>query len=723
VRYEGITAADPAMHTLVMGGSLNQVYQPNIIKWAKVIAWRPNTDATAIGGHIILEDCFFRTQDDGHYIGGAVTMRRTVFWHDVNGATFRGDFTTQRFGADNASNVPKEILVEDIDIIYARGVFATSISYGHAIIQGSGGNNKMLKDGVENTGQMVHFRNINIEDPRPVRHLIGMESSATNVGDLAGMRFENVNYMAKQTFGWKGGILGFPVSGYRNLVFDNVSINGEKFGTTNTINPAYIATNQFLYDVTYRINHKIPSTDYTIVATSTNGIIRVNTETAGSVKVTAFPKDGCQFIGWSGDISGTDSIATITMDRDKGITANFKVIYHTVSTTAENGTIILEPTLDKYRSGTVIKVKAVANLGYKFASWSGDLSGTVNQKTITVDGDKSISAIFTSVPTYKLITSAENGRIEIDPPGGIYNKGTQVKVTNTSDFGYIFNGWSGDLSGSKNPATILMDADKSISAIYSKLEGTIVFATNCGGPVFTSADGVNFLADTKFSSGSTYSVGSNITGTPDQVLYRSERYGTNFSYNIPLPDGTYQVMLMFAEIYHNSANQRVLSVSIEGKPVISNLDIWAKVGSKAAYYENHIVTVTDGVLDIAITSSKDNAKISAIKIFQTGVTSANSFVNNNSGKTKFLQIFPNPFSTKTTIQYQLNEGATVMLDVYNLLGEKIYSLVNEFLPAGNYSVNWNATDSKGNQLENGLYFFKLETGSNSVQTLKSVLIK
>jgi len=396
---------------------------------------------------------------------------------------------------------------------------------------------------------------------------------------------------------------------------------------------------------------------------------------------------------------------------------------YTLSTSsATGGSVILHPAGGKYLPGTTVTVIVKNNFGYQFNSWGGDLSGSDQITTITMDGDKSISANFEAVPTYELKTSATNGSIGINPSGGAFEEGTNVTLKAYPQFGYQFSGWSGDLSGIDNPTSIVMNSNKNVTATFTKLEGTLVFGINCGGSAFTASDGVDYSADTNYSSGNAYSINAAIEGTTDDVLFQSERWEKSFSYNIPLPNGTYQVMLMFAEIYHTSANSRVFNVAIEGSLVINNLDIWSEAGAKTAYNEAHLVTVTDDVLNIALTSVKDNAKISAIKVLQTGITSTNNVLNNLPEKTLLLQVFPNPFTTKTTIQYQLSKATPVKLSVYNSLGKQVSILVNEYQVTGNYSVNWNATDSKGKQLENGLYVFKLETGK-SVQTLKSVLLK
>ena len=616
---EGVTAVDPAFHTLCIVSSVKNTYEPNTIKWTKVLAWRTNSDGTAVSGNTQMEDCFIRCQDDGHYIGGTTVMRRVVFWHDVNGQTFRGDFTNRRYSKDNAPNIPEQIIYEDIDVIYARGVFSTSNSSGFSIFGvGGGNNNETLKDGVENTGQMVYFRNINISDPLPCRKLISFDVEE-KVGDYAGIRFENINYRGKQVFGWKNWLVGSKNAAIRNFVFDNVLINGQIVDQEYVNNPANFGTDN-VFDITYRRRDTIPSNGYVLTSTATNGWITVNTTegTPGKVSVTATPIAGYRFIGWSGDLSEKENEASIVIDRDKAITANFSLISYAISKTAVNGTVILEPALDKYLPGTVVTVKAVGNLGYGFVSWGGDLSGSVNPATITMDGDKNVSATFTVVPTYKISAKATNGSIILDSAGEVYSQGTDVTVTAKAEYGYEFSGWSGDLSGSVNPATLKMNSDKNIVANFKTIKGDkLVFAINCGGLAYTSGENVPYQADNSFSGGGTFKNANLISDTEDDILYQSERTG-NFSYNINLPNGEYEVTLLFAEIFWNASGQRVFNASIEGTKVINQLDIYSKAGKNKPYEETHKVKLNDGVLNISFTTVVDNSKISAIKVVVPG---------------------------------------------------------------------------------------------------------
>jgi prolyl-tRNA synthetase len=141
----------------------------------------------------------------------------------------------------------------------------------------------------------------------------------------------------------------------------------------------------------------------------------------------------------------------------------------------------------------------------------------------------------------------------------------------------------------------------------------VIFALNSGGPEYIDAAEQRYDADSGFSGGKTNATTAAIAGTQDDTLYQSERYG-NFSYNIPVENGEYEVTLKFAEIYWTKKGKRVFNVLIEGKTVISKLDLVAKVGPKTAYDVVVPVTVTDGVLNITFQSVVKNAKVSALKV-------------------------------------------------------------------------------------------------------------
>ncbi len=609
--FEGITAVDPAFHTLCLLSPVNESYEPNTIKWAKVLAWRTNSDGTAVGGNIEMEDCFLRCQDDGHYIGGTTVMRRVVFWHDVNGQTLRGDFANRRYSQNNAPNIPERIIYEDIDLIYMRGVFTTA-DKGYGIIgvgPDRGSENQTLTGGVENTGQMYLFRNIRMTDPNPTRNLFSF-GSEVKVGDFAGFRFENIDYQGTQVFGWRNKLAGNPNSDIRNFVFDDVTISGEKMDH-KMVEDHFITDT--LYNMTFRKTYQISSINKTLTTTATNGDIIVDTTGIDEVTVTALPIKGYEFSHWRGDLTGSESTATISLDRDKAITAIFRIQKFTISISpVSNGTVILSPEAESYDYGTVVEVIYVPELGYGLESWGGDLSGSEDTVTITMLSDLNISASVVAVPTYTLNVDAKYGSVALHPAGGIYNEGTMVTLTAEPDPFYAFEQWLGDVESFENPVKVIMDEEKTVNARFIYVGfGRVSEAINFGGPDYEDSNGVSFTGNTQ---GSTYTTSAAINGTDDDFLYQSERWGGNFTVDIPLNNGNYEVVLMFAEIFFTNPGSRVFNVSIEGEQVISNLDIVAKVGANTAYDKVHEVKVVDGNLSIAFESVVNNAKISAIKV-------------------------------------------------------------------------------------------------------------
>ena len=74
-----------------------------------------------------------------------------------------------------------------------------------------------------------------------------------------------------------------------------------------------------------------------------------------------------------------------------------------------------------------------------------------------------------------------------------------------------------------------------------------------------------------------------------------------------------------------------------------------------------------------------------------------------------LKNYPNPFNPSTTINFSVSDASQVSLKVYNVSGKEVSSLVNGFYSAGNYSIQWDAKDSFGNNLSSGIYIYKLNT--------------
>lgn len=86
------------------------------------------------------------------------------------------------------------------------------------------------------------------------------------------------------------------------------------------------------------------------------------------------------------------------------------------------------------------------------------------------------------------------------------------------------------------------------------------------------------------------------------------------------------------------------------------------------------------------------------------------------------QNYPNPFNPQTTIEFNLEKGSMVRLEVFNLLGQKVDELAKGYFQPGVHSVIWNAIDTQGEEMPSGIYFYVLTSGSN-LATGKMILLR
>jgi hypothetical protein len=87
-----------------------------------------------------------------------------------------------------------------------------------------------------------------------------------------------------------------------------------------------------------------------------------------------------------------------------------------------------------------------------------------------------------------------------------------------------------------------------------------------------------------------------------------------------------------------------------------------------------------------------------------------------------LQNYPNPFNTDTKIAYQIPKDSHMTLQIFNVVGQEIKTLLDDDLTAGSYTATWNGRDAQGSEVSAGIYFCTIKAGEFS-QTRKMVLLK
>jgi hypothetical protein len=142
------------------------------------------------------------------------------------------------------------------------------------------------------------------------------------------------------------------------------------------------------------------------------------------VTLTAVASTGWVFSSWGGALSGSTNPTTITMNANKSVTATFTQNQYTLTVTVTGtGSVTKNPNQPTYTYGTVVTLTAVPGSGWAFSSWGGALSGSTNPTTITMNGNKTVTALFTdaAAPQITAITRTTSDPLDTDPLFGWVN--------------------------------------------------------------------------------------------------------------------------------------------------------------------------------------------------------------------------------------------------------------------------------------------------------------
>jgi hypothetical protein len=144
---------------------------------------------------------------------------------------------------------------------------------------------------------------------------------------------------------------------------------------------------------------------------------------------------------------------------------------------------------------------------------------------------------------------------------------------------------------------------------------------------------------------------------------------------------------------------------------VNTMNGWQAIGGS--------VDTADNVIDATITESGVYAAFTSQIILDV--------YDNEYGSTlpyqfELSQNYPNPFNPTTTIDYSVPKTTQVIIEVFNVLGQKVRTLVNESKSAGSYRIEWNGTDEASNPVSTGVYLYRFQAG-DVVQTKKMLLIK
>jgi uncharacterized protein (DUF2345 family) len=275
-----------------------------------------------------------------------------------------------------------------------------------------------------------------------------------------------------------------------------------------------------------------------------------------SVTLIATPDATSAFIGWSGDATGTNSTATITMSSNKSVTATFTPKYTlTVTKSGDGGgTVTSSPSgincgatcSYQFISGTSVTLTATPDSSSVFGGWSGDATGTNSTVTVTMNSNKNVTATFNALYTLTVTKSGNGGGTVTSSPSGIncgatcsyqFVSATNVTLTATSDSSSIFGGWSGDTTGTNTATTVTMNSNKNVTATFNALYTlTVTKSGDGGGTVTSSPSGIDCGATCSYR----FVSGTNVilTATPDSssvfIGWSGDATGTNSTVTVTM---------------------------------------------------------------------------------------------------------------------------------------------------------------------------------------------
>jgi len=193
--------------------------------------------------------------------------------------------------------------------------------------------------------------------------------------------------------------------------------------------------------------------------------------------------------------------------------------------------------------------------------------------------------------------------------------------------------------------------------------------------------------------------------------------------------GTNSKLRFYAKSHTDNYGLEQFRVGVSRAPMITPQFQWLDVG-----FQEVPTTWTEYIYDlnphngnairVAINCKSDDAFILYIDDFSIY---SDGGVDTDDNVTPVLTTslegnYPNPFNPSTTIRYSLKEAGPVSIEIYNIKGQLVRTLINEVKEAGNHTIVWNGRDKNNSSVSSGVYFYKMKAGKYS-STKKMIMMK
>ena len=347
--------------------------------------------------------------------------------------------------------------------------------------------------------------------------------------------------------------------------------------------------------------------------------------------------------------------------------------------------------------------------------------------------------------TYSLATSVSgSGSITRSPDKLSYSSGESVQLTAVPASGWQFTGWSGSATGTVNPLTVTMNANKSITATFTQLSSgdpVVLFRVNAGGPAITALDAgkPSWTVDTGTSKSTFVNSGSSVATFDGVTLHQSvdasvvplslfttERWDGSaapemlWTFPVAQP-GTYEVRLYLRNGFTGTSTpgSRVFSVKIEGQsiPSLTNIDLAGTYGHKVGVMLKAQVQ-SDQNLQIEFIHGVENPLVNGIEILRVSekTTSASTRVAKDENekvveKPEFF-VYPNPVKDHVQIVIHSQANTRISVSIMDAIGR---TMENHQL---NVAQSGEVNTIETGHLPGGLYIIRVLSEDGSFKDFK-----
>ena len=448
----------------------------------------------------------------------------------------------------------------------------------------------------------------------------------------------SVNYGSNQTFAIT------PNTGYHVA---DVLVDGGPVGAVTT----YTFTNVI---ASHTISATFAINTYTLTYTAGAGgtITGTTPQTVNyggsGTQVTAVPNTGYHFVNWS-DGSMASSRTDTNVTANISATATFAINTYTLTVGAVNGTVTKNPDQATYNHGTAVQLTATPAAGYLFVDWSGDAGGTTNPITITMDGNKNITANFASI-TLTITASAGSGGT-ITPSGAVtVNYGSDQTFTIAANTHYhianvLVDG--GSVGAVASYTFTSVTTSHTISATFAVNTFTITATAGSGGTIAPSG-----AVLVPYASNQTFTITPNSGYHVDDVLVDKASVGpvTTYTFEKNIADHTIHAIFAADAVYYTISG--TITASGWGNTPVKGVSPQYLVGANPTDINGYYISgnITPGS-SITVVPAKTGWTFNPPQIVYP--TILNSYTNQNYDATpppgSFFLVEPNDTVVNTNI--------------------------------------------------------------------------